>query len=280
MGAPVPGCRGKGVFLAGVLGASMVLAYFSSSFYRSYLFDGGRPFVIRGYICLIAATAAVLAAAVAAAWPRSQGRVLRILAVTALVYLAWQTATVWESWLSRLALTPAQKYWVYQGPGLGTLGLLPSAVAVLLAGRFVFGMSVREQWNGRLSFALRDLWYGGSVGVAMAALALACTMLAGAGRVAWEPNWAQNGVNVFSNLYEEVLARSLLLQVVRRQAGNGFAMFWTGLVFGSMHGVTWMALGFALVTWVIAWVVLRAGSLWAGWVFHQVIDVLVDSLLH
>jgi membrane protease YdiL (CAAX protease family) len=62
------------------------------------------------------------------------------------------------------------------------------------------------------------------------------------------------------------------LQVARRAGGNGFAMIWTGLVFGSMHGLTWLALGFALVTWIIAWVVLRAGSLWAGWVFHQTID--------
>jgi membrane protease YdiL (CAAX protease family) len=153
-------------------------------------------------------------------------------------------------------------------------------LAILLIGWFVYGMSIREQWNGRLSFALRDLWYGGSVGVAVAAFVLGGALLKGSGRVAWEPNWAQNGVNVFSNLYEEVLARSLLLQVVRRQAGNWFGMLWTGLIFGSMHGVSWLALGFALVTWIIAWIVLRAGSLWAGWVFHQVIDVLVDSSLH
>jgi hypothetical protein len=57
-------------------------------------------------------------------------------------------------------------------------------------------------------------------------------------------------------------------------------MIWTGLVFGSMHGVNWLALGLATVTWVIAWVVLRAGSLWAGWVFPQIIDVLVDSMMH
>jgi membrane protease YdiL (CAAX protease family) len=280
MGARIEDSRGKSVALAGAMGAAIVLAYFSSSFYRAYLFAVREPFITRPMILVIAATAALLAATVALAWPQLRGRLLRILAVTALVYLVWQAATLWEFCLSRLPLTPAQKYWVYRGPGLGSLGLLPSAVALLLAGRFLFGMSLREQWNGRLSFALRDLWYGGGVAVAMSAVVLGGALLAGSGRVAWEPNWAQNGVNVFSNLYEEVLARSLLLQVARRQAGNGFAMFWTGLVFGSMHGISWLALGFALVTWIIAWVVLRAGSLWAGWVFHQAIDVLVDSLLH
>jgi membrane protease YdiL (CAAX protease family) len=62
-------------------------------------------------------------------------------------------------------------------------------------------------------------------------------------------------------------------------------MIWTGLVFGTMHfnytmNGLWFALGVATITWIFAWVVLRAGSLWAGWVVHQVLDVIVDSFLH
>jgi membrane protease YdiL (CAAX protease family) len=268
------------VLLAGVLGAAVVLAYFSSYFYAEYLFPNREPPLTPQTMLLVAVVGAVLAAAVAAAWPSSQRRLVRILAVTALVYLFWQQDTLWVYCLSKLTLTPTQRYWVYEGPGLGVLGQLPSAAAVLLAGRFLYGLSLREQWNGRLTFSWRDWWYGGSVAVALSAVLLGIAALTGAGRVAWEPNWAQNGVNVFSNLYEEVLARSLLLQVVRREAGDRFAMLWTGLVFGAVHGVSWLALCFALTTWIIAWVVLRAGSLWAGWVFHQVIDVLVDSSLH
>jgi membrane protease YdiL (CAAX protease family) len=205
---------------------------------------------------------------------------VRVLAATAFVYVSWRLAILWINWLSTLSLTSYQAYWVYGGPGSGAIGLLPSAVMVLLGGRFLFGMSVREQWNGRLAFAWRDLLYGGSVGIATSAFALASAALTGAGRLAWEPNWSSHGVNVFSNLYEEILVRSLLLQVARRECGNWFAMIWTGMIFGSMHGLTWLALSFAIVTWIIAWVVLRAGSLWAGWVFHQVIDVTVDSWLH
>jgi membrane protease YdiL (CAAX protease family) len=280
MGAPIQDPRGRNVVLAGALGASVVLAYFSGSFYATYLSETYEPILSHDAVFVIAAAGAVLAAAVAGAVPRVQTRLLRVLAVTTLIYLIWRFGVPWVFWLSWLTLTPDQKYWVYRGPGGGALGQLPSAVTVLLVGRFLYGMSLREQWSGRLVPTLRDLWYGGSVGVGMSALVLGGAALAGAGRVAWEPNWAQNGVNVFSNLYEEVMARSLLLQVVRREAGDRFAMFWTGLVFGTMHGVNWFAVGVALTTWVIAWIVLRSGSLWAGWVFHQTIDVLVDSSLH
>jgi membrane protease YdiL (CAAX protease family) len=272
--------RWQKVPVAGAWGALVVLAYFAPWFFSSFLYENWTPSLAYHWVFIIAATAALLAAAVAVTWSQCQVRLIRILAVTTFIYVVWRLAIPWVFWLSKLPLTPEGQYWVYKGPGSGSLGLLPSAIVILVAGRFVFGLSLREQWNGRLSLTLRDLWYGGSVGVAMSLLALICAALAGGGRLAWEPNWAQNGVNLFSNLYEEILVRSLLLQIVRREAGAWVAMFWTGLVFGSMHGLTWLALSFALVTWIIAWVVLKAGSLWAGWVFHQVIDVIVDSTLH
>jgi membrane protease YdiL (CAAX protease family) len=68
--------------------------------------------------------------------------------------------------------------------------------------------------------------------------------------------------------------------VARRQFGNWFAMIWTGLVFGLMHGYGAKALCIAVFSGVFAWVVIRAGSLWAGWIFHQTSDVLVDSFVH
>jgi hypothetical protein len=146
-------------------------------------------------------------------------------------------------------------------------------------------MSLREQWGGRLRFSLRDLRYGGSVGLGLCAATLAVVALTGAGRLAWEPNWAGHGVNAFSNLYEEILTRGLLLQLVCREVGRKFALFWTALVFGTMHishtTVSLLfALGVAATTWMLAWAVLKARSLWAGWVAHQVVDVVVDSFLH
>jgi hypothetical protein len=47
-----------------------------------------------------------------------------------------------------------------------------------------------------------------------------------------------------------------------------------------MHPFGWYALGIALTTWIMAWVILRAGSLWAGYVLHQGLDFFIDSLLH
>jgi hypothetical protein len=74
--------------------------------------------------------------------------------------------------------------------------------------------------------------------------------------------------------------RGLLLQVTRRIGGNCFGMLWTALVFGSMHPFGWFALGVALTTWILAWAILRAGSLWAGYILHQGLDFFMDSLLH
>jgi len=263
------------VALAAAAGATVVLVYFSP-----HLFGLSKHPLPNALIFSVAGAGAALAAATASALPRYREAVVRVLAATAFVYLSWRLGILWVDWLATLPLSPSQEYWLYKGPGEGAIGVLPSAIMVLLGGRFLFGMTIRQQWNGRLAFAWRDLLYGGGVGIAMSAFAIACAALAGAGRVSWEPNWSSHGVNMFSNLYEEILARGLLLQIARRGGGNGFAMIWTGIIFGSMHGLTWLALSFALVTWIIAWVVLRAGSLWAGWVFHQVIDVLVDSWLH
>jgi membrane protease YdiL (CAAX protease family) len=265
----------QNVALAAAAGATVVLVYFSPFLLEQSKFPLSNTLVFG-----LAAAGAAIAAALASVLPNYRVAVVRVLAATAFVYASWRLGIVWVEWLSRLSLSPAAAYWVYKGPGEGVIGSMPSAAIVLIGGRFLFDMSIRQQWNGRLSIAWPDLLYGGTVGIAMSAIAIASFALLGAGRVAWEPNWSSHGVNVFSNLYEEILARGLLLQVARRGGGNWFAMIWTGLIFGSMHGLTWIALAFALVTWIIAWVVLRAGSLWSGWVFHQVIDVIVDSWLH
>jgi membrane protease YdiL (CAAX protease family) len=257
------------------------LAFLVVSIYFSpwFFYPNPKHWLTRGSFLSIAGVSAGLVAVFTAIWPRHLRQSVRVLAVTAFIYLAWRLAIPWINWLAALSLTAEQHYWVSKGPGNGVLGLLPSSCAVLVGGYFLFGLTGREQWNGRLQFAPRDVIIGGGVGVVTSALAVASAAAAGAS-VYWAPNWAGHGVNIFSNLYEEVLARGLLLQVTRRAGGNWFGMIWTGLVFGSMHGVSWLGLGFALITWIIAWVVLRAGSLWAGWVFHQTIDMLADSFLH
>jgi membrane protease YdiL (CAAX protease family) len=201
--------------------------------------------------------------------------------VTAFIYLIFRPLCHPLSyWLDSLHLSKNAAAWVYTGPGGAIFGLLPSVVCVLLGGQYLFGVTIREQWNGRLQPRRRDLWYGGIASVAMSAFFLCGIAATGQGRIAWEPNWAGHGQNLFSNLYEELLARGLLLQVTRRTFGNWFGIFWTAVVFGTMHQFGWFALGVAATTWIFAWVILRSGSLWSGYICHQGLDFFMDSLLH
>jgi membrane protease YdiL (CAAX protease family) len=273
------------VAVAGSWGASSVLAYCANLFFSPYIVEGWTAPLSYGWVFGMAPTGAAIGAAVAVAWPNHQTALVQILSATAFTFWMWRLAIPWSAWLSRLPLTAAQHYWVSAGPGEGTLGILLGVVAVLFGGRWLFGMSVQEQWSGRLRFSLRDLRYGGSIGLGLCVATLACVALTGAGRLAFEPNWAGHGVNVFSNLYEEIVTRGLLLQVALRGGGRRFAMIWTGLVFGTMHiRYTMNGLLFALVvaatTWLFAWAIPKARSLWAGWLAHQVGDPVVDSLLH
>jgi membrane protease YdiL (CAAX protease family) len=254
---------------------------FSDVFFGPYLAKNLRPNPPVSWVLISAAVAAALATAVGLARPGWSASLVRILTVTAFIYLVYRPlAMPWSYWLSTLPLTRTEQFWVFRGPGGAICGLLPSVAAVILGGHFLFGMTFREQWNGRLRPTLPDFVYGIGISLALSAFVLGGAAASGHGRIAWEPNWAGHGANLFSNLYEELLARGLLLQVTRRIAGNGFAIVWTALVFGSMHSFGWFALGVALTTWLLAWAILRAGSLWAGYIVHQGLDFFMDSSLH
>jgi membrane protease YdiL (CAAX protease family) len=277
----MPKSRFWNVALAAALAAACVLLCFADVFFGPYLSKNFRPNPPTRWVFALAAAAAILAGTVAILWPRCQASLVRVLAVTAFIYLIFRPlAMPWSFWLTTFPLTPAQQFWLVRGPGGAICGLLPSVVAVLLGGRYLFGMTLREQWSGRLRPTLRDLIYGGTGALTLSALFLGGAAATGNGRVAWEPNWAGHGANLFSNLYEELLARGVLLQVTRRIGGNWFDILWTALVFGSMHSFGWFAFGVALTTWILAWAILRAGSLWAGYILHQGLDFFMDSLLH
>jgi hypothetical protein len=47
-----------------------------------------------------------------------------------------------------------------------------------------------------------------------------------------------------------------------------------------MHGFEPKGYFLIVITWVLAWAVVRGRTLWAGWFAHQLADLFVDSLLH
>ena len=255
-----------------LLGAGVVAAYLSAS-------------LVVGRVSPLAAGGAMLAAALVTAllaWRRPAWRapLAPLLTATLLAFLAHRLAYPWQLWLRGLPLDPTARYWLVEGPGGGVLGLLPSALLTLAFGGWVFRLTLAEQWGGGTAPNRAALVYGVAVGVGVALVTVGLAVAVGAGRLAWAPNWAGHGVNAVSNWYEEVITRGMLLQVARRAWGSRVAVVWTGVVFGLTHGLTAQAAFIALTAWALGWAVLQARTLWAGWVAHQVADMVVDSVLH
>jgi membrane protease YdiL (CAAX protease family) len=195
------------------------------------------------------------------------------LAATAAVVLCTDVVGLWSR-----PFGPS--YWLFDGPGGGVLRELVPSLVLIAIGIFVFKLSVREQWGGSFAFTRRALGYGALVGVGASVLTIGLAAATGVGSLYFDPPWSAYGVNVFSNLYEEILVRGLLLQVIRRRWSDRAAMIWSSVIFGAMHGFGPKGVFIMLTSWTMAWAVLRARSLWAGWVCHQVSDVIIDSVLH
>ena len=238
----------------------------------------GLPFGVPLPIGVIAG--ALIAAALTAWRPAWSVRLGRSFGVTAIATAAVIANGVAGPALERVVGDSAASSWLIDGPGQGVLGLLPGVIVVVLLGRRLFGHGLRDQWGGSLRFPRAALIHGVVAGALLATAAVAFLLLTGLGR--WGPNVdvARMGVNAFSNLWEELLARGLLLVVVREAFGDRTAMIWTSVFFGVLlHGLSPFALFIAATSWILAWAVIRARSLWAGWVGHQVADVIADSLV-
>jgi membrane protease YdiL (CAAX protease family) len=216
----------------------------------------------------------------AAGWllPTDRIGLIYSLGATLLVFTALGIS-LWVRLAVTIPMHPTLQYWLFTGPGGGVLGLLPSALMVILVGVCVFDVSLRQQWFGNLTFTSRSWVYGGAVGALLAAITLALALTVRKGSLRWDPHWTVHAVNMFSNLYEEVLVRGLLLFVVHKYFGASAAAVWTGVVFGLLHGPNALGLFIGLTSWTMGLMVIRAESLWAGWFAHQVLDFLVDSLL-
>jgi hypothetical protein len=206
----------------GLVAAAAVAAYFLYAAIGPLLRFANFKAPSAAVIGAVAVASGVLATLISVTLPSRRRAALVVLAVTGVMFVIEGGLTLpWVAALRQLPLTEEQRYWAYWGPGGGVVGSLPACAALLAVGTFTFRIPLREQWGGRLRMSARDWLYGGGLAAGLSGIAIAGAWATGAGRVAWEPHWAGHGVNLFSNLYEEVLARSLVLQVHQNVASSG-----------------------------------------------------------
>lgn len=162
--------------------------------------------------------------------------------------------------------------------GNGLLGLLPLALALRFLGKRLLKMDDNEQWNGTTKFKLASLKYGLISGMILGAVPL-LVMASMGHQFTYKIDFYRYGINAITNLYEELICRGLLLACCVKYWTIGWAVVWTSVVFGLAHGLTEKSMMIALGAGLMAWAVLKAKSLWAGWTSHQLTDMLVDTFL-
>ena len=143
----------------------------------------------------------------------------------------------------------------------------------------------RKGWVAKPWFAgptLRSTAAAVVVGLVLAAISLGYIHFAMAGAIhefRFDP-WLA-GANLFSNLFEEVIFRGFLLAALAAVFG-----FWPGAIlssiaFGAVHNQYPIELQVLVGTGGLAWcwLVRTYKSLWAPWVSHMVLDLVVDPFV-
>ena len=88
--------------------------------------------------------------------------------------------------------------------------------------------------------------------------------------------------NIFSNFYEEFIYSVFLLISVKYIFNkNWIAIILTGLIFGFIH--TQYPISFRIVLsiagFITSWVVIKTNSIWAAWLNHMLVDVLMGLFI-
>lgn len=149
---------------------------------------------------------------------------------------------------------------------LGRAGLPALAGAVLMGAGTVVAASQLESWFAR-AFPPPPGYFESIRGFLMLgsgeslAWALVCLALAPA-------------------LFEEAVFRGVLLSSFAGRLNRLSLIFLCGAAFGAYHLDIWRAPLLTLVGMVIAWTVLRAGSLWAAVCFHLTHNILAIVLMN
>lgn len=162
--------------------------------------------------------------------------------------------------------------------GNGLVGLLPLALGLLLIGKYALHMEYSEQWSGTTRYGFASLKYGLIAGLILGAIPVLIVAVRGQ-PFSPKVDLYRYGINGVTNLYEEIICRGLLLACCVRYWNRLSAVVWTSVVFGLAHGLTEKSVAIGLGAGLLAWAVLRAKSLWAGWTSHQLTDLIVDTFL-
>jgi membrane protease YdiL (CAAX protease family) len=162
--------------------------------------------------------------------------------------------------------------------GGGLIGFLPTALAIFLVGKYILKMNIDEQWNGTFRFTKIALKFGIISGLIITSLTLIIVVAMGQ-QIMPKIDFYRYGINMVTNLYEEIICRGLLLACCLKYWNKLGAIVWTSLIFALMHGIGDKAIFILLTSWIMAWAVLKAKNLWAGWISHQTVDMIVDTFL-
>ena len=177
----------------------------------------------------------------------------------------------WEAWLE-------PSFGPSAGSGLFLRHLLTFSLTTAAVALVTWWLFARLGW---LAQPRRWLGFGPSPGRAIAWGAIAGVALGE--RVHFHPDgWSIAG-NVFSNYYEEVTYRGLLMQGAWCATGSRIGgVVLSSAVFGwsHMHGshALFKGIGAAIAGCVFGALAIRTRSLGGAWAAHQVSDMILDSL--
>lgn len=192
----------------------------------------------------------------------------------------WPGRAVLGWGLNALGNPPYQGFVGVFVPHLLLYSTCMAAVSALLWWAFVRAglLDAPKFGNVRLSLALGVA--GGLAALALTLIAVAATMPAGSIHWIAPDAWKIAG-NIFSNFFEEFVFRGFILFALRRIAGFWAAAIVSSAMWALLHTQFPLIIQGSIFVIGIGFCCLarRAGSLWAPYFAHDVLDLLGDSLI-
>ena len=208
-----------------------------------------------------------------------QKAILLVAAVAVFLVNGKPSEMLREAVLTQFGKPAYEGVWVLI-PHMFLYSTLTAVVAMVLWLVFSRMGWVAKPWFGRLT--LKTAAAAVLVGLALAAVSLGYigyAMPQAMHEFRFDP-WAAGG-NLFSNLFEEIIFRGFMLAALAAVFG-----FWPGAIlssiaFGAVHSQYPLDLqvlvGLGGLAW--CWLVRISQSLWAPWVSHTVLDLVVDPFV-